>query len=796
MQRADLPSNLDTLHPTRRLAPVLAPEWVGFPAVLTSFFGRQHEVSQVSALVQEPQQRLVSLLGPGGVGKTRLAIAVAENVENAFPGGAAFVPLAPLSHPEDVPGAVAATLGVVNHPNRTTTQSIAAALRDRRFLLVLDNLEHLNSQALAEFVMELLERCPHLHILASSREPLRISSEQRYITPPLHTQTAAQTAQALAELPAVQLFVARASSVRQDFTLGPDNALAIAEICRRMDGLPLAIELAAAWMRILTPAALLARLTERLPLLAGSNVDQPERFRTMRATINWSYDLLTPEEALVLRRLSVFRGGFTLEAAAHIAGPDDGSVATDLTMLNLIATLCDKSLLAPTDAVDEVQRFMMLESVREFAYEKLAATDELRRIQATHAAYFRDWLELIEPDFMGPREEHWLDLYTAELGNLHLALYWGIANDAELAQRMGSALWAYWSFQNPTEGLRWLTDAVAASSTTPALVRSRALRTAGAEAVLIGKYNDAIPYANEALDLAIQASAPWQEAEARWMLSICDVFAGRLEQAETHLTRAISLLGPARTPTEVTIAAYIRSAYGLLAFLLGDHDQGIERYEQAVSGLRAAGGAGVPIIVFTDFAGWLIMLQRFDEARQLLHEALHLARRTPTTWLVGGILITLALADAMENQPTAAAHKLGAVDAIKSNRGVTVPIQFQQRVDQATSLSMARLDRRAFDKAFASGRARATEIIDQLLSNADSPASEDLRRQAARRLGMTRRECDVIPHLAAGLSDREIASNLFISHRTASAHVSSIMQRLGASSRADAAVRAVRLGLV
>jgi DNA-binding NarL/FixJ family response regulator len=246
----------------------------------------------------------------------------------------------------------------------------------------------------------------------------------------------------------------------------------------------------------------------------------------------------------------------------------------------------------------------------------------------------------------------------------------------------------------------------------------------------------------------------------------------------------------------VTTAAYIRSAYGVLAFLNGSRDKGVELYEQAVSDLRASGGAGVPMIVFTDFAGWLIMLEQFDQARQLLHEALHLARRTPTSWLIGGILITLALADALENQAGAAAYKLGAVEAIKSNRGVSIPIQFQQRIEQATVLSVEALEPQAFDEAFASGKLNAGEIIDQLLWVRESPAPEELRRDAARRLGMTRRECDVIPHLAAGLSDREIASRLYISHRTASTHVSNIMQRLGASSRADAAVRAVRLGLV
>jgi non-specific serine/threonine protein kinase len=595
----------------------------------------------------------------------------------------------------------------------------------------------------------------------------------------------------------VQLFVARASGVWQEFSLAPGDAAVVAEICRRLDGLPLAIELAAAWMRVLTPAALLARLTERLPLLAGGNADQPERFQTMRAAIRWSYDLLTPEEALTLRRLSVFRGGFTLEAAAHVVlSPDESATDTVLTILHLVAILCDKSLLAPADAFGEVQRFTMLETVREFAYEQLAGTDDLARTNAAHAEYFRDWLEQIEPDFFGPREEHWCALVAAEVGNIHLALYRGILHDAELAQRMGASLWAYWALQSPGEGLRWLNGAISAPGSTTARVRSRAFRTAGAMAVLIGNYGVAASLGTEALELALQASAPWLEGEARWILGLCDIFAGNFEQAEHHLTCAVAMLDPAPTPTEITISAYVRSALGIVAFLRGNRAWGLELYDRAVSELRPAGGASVPIIVFTDYAGWLIMLERLPQARQLLNDALHLARRTPTSWLIGGILVCLALADAMEGHAASAAHKLGAVEGIRTSRGITVPVQYQQRVDRATVLAHASLEPSAFAEAYDHGRLNPGEIVEQLLSGSASPAVDGARQQAARQLGLTRRECDVLPYLVAGMSDREIATNLFISHRTASAHVGRILQRLGAATRADAAVRAVRLGLV
>ena len=797
MQRPDIPKNLETLQLARRFVPMLAPEWAGFPITLTSLIGREQEITDVSALLQNSQQRLVSLLGPGGVGKTRLAIAVAENVRPAFPDGTAFVSLAPLSHSGEVPAAVAAILGAISTADRTTTQSIVLALQERRFLLILDNLEHLQSQAVNEFVLALLQQCPYLSLLITSREPLRLTGEQRYLTPALCTIAKDQRLHAVADLPAVQLFVARASAARQDFAIKPGDASVVAEICHRLDGLPLAIELAAAWMRVLSPEALLTRLAERLSLLTGNNADQPARFQTMRAAISWSYDLLTPEEARILRRLSVFRGTFTLEAAARVAlSTDELPAAADLTILNLVATLCDKSLLAPADPIGPVQRFTMLETVREFAYEKLVTAGDLDRTSALHAEYFRNWLESIEPEFFGPREGHLMELCSAELGNIHLALHWGVLNDADLAQRICSALWAYWGFHNPGEGLRWLSVALSARGGTSSVVRSRALRTAGAMAVLIGNYDEAVVLANEALELAIQANAPWLEGEARWVLAICETIAGQLDEAMQNLTRALALTDAARTPTEITTAAYTRSHLGVVAFLLGNRAWGIELYDQAVAELRNAGSAGVSMIVLTDYAGWLTELERLAPARQLLHEAILLARRAPTSWPIAGCLICLALVDALEGHASAAVHKLGAVEGIRRGRGVAVPIQFQQRVARATDLAKAALNPFAFGEAFEHGRVSCVEIVDQLLSDSELPAMDEVHLQAARRLGISRRESEVLPYLVAGLSDREIATRMFISHRTASSHVGKIMQRLGASSRADAAVRAVRLGLV
>ncbi|MDP9358712.1 MAG: adenylate/guanylate cyclase domain-containing protein, partial [Chloroflexota bacterium] len=359
------------------------------PTAPTPFLGRAAVVGQISALLRDPGVRLLTLTGSGGVGKTRLALRVAADLLEAFPDGVRFVGLAPITDPALVLPAIARVVGVVPTGDRPLGEAVAAALRDKRLLLVLDNFEQVVEAA--PQVADLLAGCPDLTVLVTSRVPLRVAAEHRFPVPPMSLPSARAVGpiEELAESEAVALFVARAKAARPDFALTASNAEAVATTCTRLDGLPLAIELAAARVGVLPPPALLTRLDQRLRLLTGGARDLPARQRAMRDTIAWSYDLLTPEERALFRRLAVFTGGFTLEAAeAGVGNLDD----PDHDVLDGVTSLVDASLLKPEEGPDGgdsvTARYLMLETIREFALERLVASGEEGAVRDRHAAFF------------------------------------------------------------------------------------------------------------------------------------------------------------------------------------------------------------------------------------------------------------------------------------------------------------------------------------------------------------------------------------------------------------------------
>ncbi|HZQ34769.1 MAG TPA: AAA family ATPase, partial [Dehalococcoidia bacterium] len=340
------------------------------PIALTSFLGRDQELSDLAELLGNA--RLVTLTGPGGTGKTRLALQLAAAQTAAFPDGVFFVDLAPLRDPALVPAAVAQALGIQGFAELPVRDSVLRFVREKRLLLLLDNFEHL--LAAAEFAGELLQAGPAVTLLVTSRAPLRVNGEQEFPVAPLPVPEAeSQAAAVLAQSPAVQLFVQRARAVRPDFSLAEENAAAVAAICVRLDGLPLAIELAAAWVRVLPPAALLERLAQRLPLLTGGRRDLPARQQTLRAAIAWSYDGLAPAEQRLFRRLGVFAGGCTLKLAEAVCNAE-GDLGID--MLDGVSSLVEKSLLREHEDVAGEPRYRMLATIREFALDALEASDE------------------------------------------------------------------------------------------------------------------------------------------------------------------------------------------------------------------------------------------------------------------------------------------------------------------------------------------------------------------------------------------------------------------------------------
>jgi predicted ATPase/class 3 adenylate cyclase len=426
------------------------------PLQLTSFVGRERELTALRTLLQ--QARLVTLVGPGGTGKTRLALEAAAEALDGFPDGVFFVDLTPLGDPGLVAQTIARAQGLRDNEGRSHEEALRAFLRDKHRLLVLDNFEHLLEAA--PLVADLLQACPHVRVLVTSREPLRLRGEQLYPVAPLGVAAGETPARTLVQSEGVQLFVERARARQPDFALSDAIVATVAAICTRLDGLPLAIELAAAHLRLLPPEALLARLERRLPLLVGGARDAPARQRTLRDTIGWSYELLTSLEQVLFRRLAEFAGGWTLDAAEAVWGVEgDAGVA----VLEGLESLIDKSLVHRAEAAEGEPRFGMLETVREFAREQVEAHGEAEALRGRHLTSFLALAETAEPHLTSATREPWLTRLDAEQDNLRAALGWAVeTGDVISALRLAGALQWYWFFRGRlSEGRRWLERALA-----------------------------------------------------------------------------------------------------------------------------------------------------------------------------------------------------------------------------------------------------------------------------------------------------------------------------------------------
>ncbi len=457
-------------RPADRLSPLRSPPSPGritYPCRPRPLIDRQAEIADIRGLLERGTSRLVTLWGPGGTGKTRLAIEVAGLLQNSYADGVFLVDLAPVSEPELVGATIAATLGVRETGGRPLTSTLQDYLRARDLLLVLDNFEQVLGAAL--LVGDLLAAAPGLRVLVTSRAPLHLRGEQAYEVPPLGlTEPESGTA-----APAVTLFVARAQQVRPDFALTAANRPAVAAICRRLDGLPLAIELAAARTRILPPAAVLARLERGPALLAGGSVDMPARHRALHDTIAWSYDLLAPAQQQLFQRLAVFAGGCTLPAVEAICAADGGDAGA---VLDDLSVLVEQSLLrtGPADAAEA--RFWMLETIREFAVEEVRASGRAPALQGWHLAYFLGLCEAAAPMLRGPQAPDRLAALAQEQANWRAALAWAAEHAPETGLRLAVALGEYWRIRGPwSEGQSWLERLLAAAPAASGVLRARAL---------------------------------------------------------------------------------------------------------------------------------------------------------------------------------------------------------------------------------------------------------------------------------------------------------------------------------
>jgi predicted ATPase/class 3 adenylate cyclase len=485
------------------------------PVQLTTFVGRRRELESVKAAVRDA--RLLTLTGPGGTGKTRLALQAAAELLPELEDGVFFVPLAAITEPSLVMPAVAQALSLPEATRGSPTDAVIDHLREKELLLVTDNFEQVLEGA--SDVGMLLTSTETVHVLATSREPLGLSGEREFPVPPLGLPDPAHlpSLAGLSQFEAVALFVERATAVKPDFQVTNENAPAVAEICARLDGLPLAIELAAARAKLLSPEAMLARLERSLTFLSGGSRDLPQRQRTLRDAIAWSYDILEERERRLFARMAAFVGGVSLEAVEAVGNPSD---ELGLDTFDGVASLTNKSLLRQMATGPEEPRFFMLETIREYAGERLDADPDAEDVRRRHAGFFLDLAERAEPELTGADQARWLDALEADHDNLRAAIAWAAEHDLDLALRMGGALWRFWQFRGHLrEAAERLEGLLERSGPWDPQARAKALEGAGGVTYWMGDFARARRWYEECLDIRLELGEPRAIAEAKYNLS-------------------------------------------------------------------------------------------------------------------------------------------------------------------------------------------------------------------------------------------------------------------------------------
>ena len=764
-----------------------APAGPGFPVSVASFIGRERQLEEIGQLLAG--ERLVTLSGPGGVGKTRLALEVGRRMQQRFADGARFVSLASLSDPSLVETAVLHAIGLREHAGSPIQQSLALALRDRALLLVLDNLEHLLDAT--PRILGWLEACPKLTVLITSRASLGLPGEQVYPVPPLTLPLSLASAEA-AE--AIRLFVDRARAVRPDFRLTDANAPAVIEICRRLDGLPLAIELAAARARLLTPAQIAARLDDRFRLLVNGSLAVPPRQRTLRDAIAWSYDLLSEPERRLFRRLGVFAGSCTLEAAEAVCdgGARDDPESSPLTPypspLDLVGSLVEKSLVVPAETPAGEMRYQMLETVREYALESLAATGEAPALRRWHRDWFLELAEQAAPALFGPEQTGWLDRLEADYDNLRAALRWCLHQpDPESGLRLGAALWRFWEGRNHlTEGRGWLDQLLSldGASVEPILL-GRAQLAAGRMAFLQGDFEAAVAFLEPCLARGRELGDPDLVAYALTYFGHIARDGGDLAGARACYDEALVLWRELDDSRGIAIGLF---AFGRLALIEADLDRGWVLLEQSLRGYRAAGDLTDLARVLLALGSTACDLGRLDQARAHFVEGLRIAVGLRDRGRVAANLQGCAVLAAAQSQSERAVLLTTIASTITETTGTLLGFDEQRRLD-------ARIEpvRRALGAARCAAlavRARAMSI-DQAVAYAlecdrdSSGEHADTADGVVKPAVLTSREQQVMALIGRGYSNRQIADELVLSKRTVEWHVGNLLSKLGVRTRPE-----------
>jgi predicted ATPase/DNA-binding CsgD family transcriptional regulator len=825
----------------RMVSRLLAPERP-IPTPLTALVGRVDELSMLHTLLAREEVRLVTLTGPGGVGKTRLAIQVVCDIDDEFPDGIAFIDLAPVRDAELAISTIAQGLGIPDTEQGSLLERIAFGLNARRFLLVLDNLEQV--MGAGDVIGRLLSVTSQMTILVTSREVLRLSGEYEFTVAPLSLPAPGATdLDEIAEIESVRLFVQRARSVRIGFELTRANAAGIAELCARLDGLPLAIELAAARLRHLSPQALLARLSGRLTILTGGARDLPARLQTMRAAISWSYDLLSHPDQALFRRLSVFFGGFTIEAAERIGGGGFSGGSDASPVLDGIGSLVDKSLVTVVNGEDGESRYQMLETIREFGQECLIGAGEEDATRRLHASWFVDFAETAAAALTGPNRVSLLQQFEGELVNLRQALAWAEASgETELAHRLVAAMAPFWEVQGYlSEGWDWSRRVLEMPGLVSSELRGRALSGSAMIAYRLGSYERASEGAQAALEIAEQIGSDLLAGGAMIVLGNVAYDKGDLEATLTNYEVALARY---RIVNDVDGIADSLSKAGLALNSLNQPDRAVVVLEESIA---LAARENRPVWTAASMARLAFSDQvrgDFASAEGRVSEALPMQRllnpitAVGTMWLAGTIardmqnwrlsscrfreslelrwkwreqrgvaesLSGLAELAALTDRFETAAKLFGGIATLREVIGVPGYRREQQNRDHALHITRQHLGAKPFDDLFAIGQAMARGDIVTLaielgheIERGDTPV--ETFAQGALEPGsgeqLTARELEVLRCLAQGKSDREIGETLFISPRTVARHLHSVYQKLRVNSRSSATAYAYRQGLV